>query len=107
MEQDKALLYDASKRSIAATYALWFFFGWLGAHRFYAGYKLSGFLMLALAALAWYRVIAVEEAVFLAFTRGAAPPPWWQLRPAPDPQARRSEERRGGKECGGTCRSRW
>ncbi|MGB3290967.1 MAG: TM2 domain-containing protein [Burkholderiaceae bacterium] len=67
MEQTKAMLYDAGKRSIAAAYVLWFFFGWLGAHRFYIGYKLSGFLMLALAVLAWYRAVAVEGAGFLAF----------------------------------------
>ncbi|KAA0910657.1 TM2 domain-containing protein [Pusillimonas sp. ANT_WB101] len=66
MEQSNSLLYDAGKRSITATYVLWFFFGWVGAHRFYAGYKLSGALMLALACFGWYRVIAVEGAGFLA-----------------------------------------
>ena len=66
-KQSDALMYDAGKRSIAATYVLWFLFGWLGAHRLYAGYKLSGLLMLGLAALAWCRIIAVEEAGFLAF----------------------------------------
>jgi TM2 domain-containing membrane protein YozV len=27
--------YDANKRSAGIAYVLWFFFGWLGAHRFY------------------------------------------------------------------------
>lgn len=68
MEQNNsAMLYDAGKRSIAAAYVLWFFFGWLGAHRFYLGRKLSGAIMIALAVLAWYRIIAVEGAGFLAF----------------------------------------
>lgn len=67
MNDSTSMLYDAGKRSIAATYALWFFFGWLGVHRFYAGYKASGLVMLILAGVAWYRVIAVESAGVLAF----------------------------------------
>lgn len=66
-QNNNSMLYDAGKRSIAAAYVLWFFFGWLGAHRFYLGRKLSGLLMVALAAVAWYRIIAVEGAGLLAF----------------------------------------
>lgn len=66
-QQSSAIIYDAGKRSIAATYVLWFFFGWLGAHRLYAGYRISGALMFALAAVAWFRVMAVDGAGFLAF----------------------------------------
>lgn len=29
--------YDADKKSAGVAYALWFFFGWFGAHRFYLG----------------------------------------------------------------------
>jgi TM2 domain-containing membrane protein YozV len=38
--------YDDVKKSAGAAYALWFFFGGLGAHRFYIGHKGIGFAML-------------------------------------------------------------
>lgn len=66
MNDSTAMLYDANKRGVGASYALWFFFGWLGAHRFYTGYKTSGALMVALACYGWYRVIFVEGAGLLA-----------------------------------------
>jgi TM2 domain-containing membrane protein YozV len=43
--------YDIEKKSLVAAYVLWFFLGYLGAHRFYLGRPLSGFVMLALSAV--------------------------------------------------------
>lgn len=34
--------------NVYIAYALWFFLGWLGAHRLYLGRFISGFLMMAL-----------------------------------------------------------
>ena len=44
------MMYDAGKKSTLVAYLFWFFLGGLGAHRFYAGRKLSGFVMLGLLA---------------------------------------------------------
>jgi TM2 domain-containing membrane protein YozV len=38
---------DGKKQFVA--YVFWFFLGWLGAHRIYAGRKKSGFAMMALS----------------------------------------------------------
>ena len=38
--------YDANKRSAGIAYALWFFFGWFGAHRFYLRRTGSAVVML-------------------------------------------------------------
>jgi TM2 domain-containing membrane protein YozV len=46
-----AAQYDIEKKSLLATYVLWFFLGYVGAHRFYLGRPLSGFVMLALSAV--------------------------------------------------------
>ncbi|MGV7240347.1 TM2 domain-containing protein [Caballeronia sp. M23-90] len=31
------MMYDAQKKSVGVAYLLWFFVGYLGGHRFYAG----------------------------------------------------------------------
>ncbi|WP_240319143.1 TM2 domain-containing protein [Acidibrevibacterium fodinaquatile] len=38
--------YDANKRSAVVAYLLWFFVGYLGAHRFYLNHVGSGVVML-------------------------------------------------------------
>ncbi len=43
--------YDIEKKSLVAAYVLWFFLGYVGAHRFYLGRPLSGLIMLALSAI--------------------------------------------------------
>jgi TM2 domain-containing membrane protein YozV len=43
------LVYEANRKSVGLTYVLWFFFGWLGLHRFYAGATKSGAIQLVLA----------------------------------------------------------
>ena len=40
--------YDANKKSMGVSYVLWFFLGWLGAHRFYNGKTGSGIAQLAI-----------------------------------------------------------
>lgn len=42
------MLFEANRKSVAATYLLWFFVGVFGAHRFYAGSKKTGLIQLAL-----------------------------------------------------------
>lgn len=42
------MLYEANKKSVGVGYLLWFFLGSLGAHRFYAGRKMTGIAMLLL-----------------------------------------------------------
>lgn len=41
--------YDIEKKSLLVSYLLWGFLGYVGAHRFYLGRPLSGFIMLALS----------------------------------------------------------
>jgi len=31
------MMFEANKKSVVVAYLLWFFFGWAGGHRFYAG----------------------------------------------------------------------
>ena len=64
--------YDANKRSAGIAYLLWFFLGWLGAHRFYLGRLLSGALMLILTAISTVLTIVVIGHFGL-FIVGA----WW------------------------------
>ena len=46
-----AAQYDIEKKSLLVAYLLWFFLGYVGAHRFYLGRPVSGFVMLALSAV--------------------------------------------------------
>ncbi len=51
MASDRAFAqFDIEKKSLLVAYVLWFFLGYVGAHRFYLGKPLSGFLMLAFSA---------------------------------------------------------
>ena len=45
---NQMMLYDARKKSAGVAYALWFFLGMLGAHRFYLGRWVSGLVILLL-----------------------------------------------------------
>jgi len=49
------LMYEANRKSVGATYLLWFFLGFLGAHRFYAGRTGSGIaqLVLCFSVIGW------------------------------------------------------
>ncbi|MGV8853183.1 MAG: TM2 domain-containing protein [Devosia sp.] len=43
--------YDIEKKSLLVAYVLWFFLGYVGAHRLYLGRPVSGLIMLALSAV--------------------------------------------------------
>lgn len=47
------MMYDANKKSVGASYLLWFFLGWLGAHRFYLGATGTAVVQLLLGLLGW------------------------------------------------------
>lgn len=69
----RMMRYDAAKKSAVVAYLLWFFLGWLGAHRFYLRRYLSGLIMFALWAVGTlltvvfvgYIVLAVPVFVWL------------------------------------------
>jgi len=45
--------YDAMSKSAVLAYILWFFLGFLGAHRMYSARVLSGILQLVLHGIGW------------------------------------------------------
>ena len=47
------LQFDANKKSTGASYLLWFFLGYFGAHRFYLGRTGSGIAQFLLAIFGW------------------------------------------------------
>ncbi len=47
------MMYDANKKSVGASYLLWFFLGGLGAHRFYLGSTGTAIAQLLLGLLGW------------------------------------------------------
>ena len=66
--------YDIEKKSLLAAYVLWFFLGYVGAHRFYLGKPLSGFVMLAISAITLLlTVVSFGFLGFLWFAIGL----WW------------------------------
>lgn len=51
MTTDRAYAqYDIEKKSLIVAYVLWFFLGYVGAHRFYLGKPISALVLLALSA---------------------------------------------------------
>jgi TM2 domain-containing membrane protein YozV len=68
--------YDIEKKSMLATYVLWFFLGYVGAHRFYLGRPLSGFIMLLLSgATLLLTLVSFGVLSFLWFVIGL----WWLI----------------------------
>jgi TM2 domain-containing membrane protein YozV len=52
MTNDRSYVqYDIEKKSLVVAYLLWFFLGYVGAHRFYLGRPVSGLIMLAFSAI--------------------------------------------------------
>ena len=53
------LLFEANRKSVGATYILWFFLGMFGAHRFYAGKTGSAIaqVVLLLSVIGWLVLI--------------------------------------------------
>lgn len=60
------LEYNARAKSAALGYILWFFLGFLGAHRLYAGRIGSGLFQLVLHAVGWATAWIVIGWLFLA-----------------------------------------
>ena len=68
--------YDIEKKSLIAAYVLWFFLGYVGAHRFYLGRPLSGFIMLALSGVTLLLTLVTFGVLsFLWFIPGL----WWLI----------------------------
>ena len=68
--------YDIEKKSLLAAYVLWFFLGYIGAHRFYLGRPLSGLIMLALSAVTLVlSLVSFGVLGFLWFVVGL----WWLI----------------------------
>lgn len=68
--------YDIEKKSLVVAYVLWFFLGYVGAHRFYLGKFFSGFLMLALSGVVLLlTLVSFGFLGFLWFVVGL----WWLI----------------------------
>ena len=68
--------YDIEKKSLLAAYVLWFFLGYIGAHRFYLGRPLSGFVMLAISGVTLLlTIVSFGVLGFLWFAIGL----WWLI----------------------------
>lgn len=68
--------YDIEKKSLIAAYVLWFFLGYVGAHRFYLGRPLSGLIMLALSGVTLVlTLVSFGVLGFLWFAVGL----WWLI----------------------------
>ena len=70
----RLMRFEAAKKSVLVAYLLWFFLGWLGLHRFYLGYVISGLLMLALWGLGTLLTFILVGYVIL-----VVPFLWWLL----------------------------
>ncbi|RME64082.1 MAG: TM2 domain-containing protein [Alphaproteobacteria bacterium] len=68
------MAYEAQRKSGLLAYALWFFLGTFGVHRFYLGHWTSGFIMLGLTALGSLTWVIVIGWLFLGVV-GL----WWLL----------------------------
>lgn len=71
-----AAQYDIEKKSLLVAYLLWFFLGYVGAHRFYLGRTLSGLIMLILSAVTL--VLTLVSFGFLGFV-WAVVGLWWLI----------------------------
>lgn len=71
-EAGRVMRFEANKKSTVVAYLLWFFLGWLGAHRFYLGYVTSGLILLAL-----WLVGTVLSVIYIGLIILAIPAVWW------------------------------
>lgn len=68
--------YDIEKKSLLVAYVLWFFLGYVGAHRFYLGRPISGVIMLAFSAVTLLlTLVSFGVLGFLWFAVGL----WWLI----------------------------
>lgn len=70
----RLMRFEAAKKSVLVAYLLWFFLGWLGLHRFYLGYVISGLLMLAL-----WGVGTLLTFILVGYVILVVPFLWWLL----------------------------
>jgi TM2 domain-containing membrane protein YozV len=70
----RLMRFEAARKSVLVAYLLWFFLGWLGLHRFYLGYVVSGLLMLAL-----WGVGTLLSIVYIGYLILVLPILWWAL----------------------------
>ncbi len=77
MVTDRAYVqYDIEKKSLLVAYLLWFFLGYVGAHRFYLGKLISGLVMLVLSAVVLaLTIVSFGLFGFLWFLMGL----WWLI----------------------------
>ncbi len=73
-EAGRLMRFEAAKKSVLVAYLLWFFLGWLGLHRFYLGYVVSGLLMLAL-----WGVGTLLTFILVGYVILVVPFLWWLL----------------------------
>ena len=66
------LKYEANKKNMVVAYLLLIFLGYFGIHRFYAGAKTSGIVMLVLFAVSWILTFLV-----IGFVGFAVLGIWW------------------------------
>ena len=71
-EAGRLMRFEAARKSALVAYLLWFFLGWLGLHRFYLGYLVSGLLMLAL-----WGVGTLLSIIFIGYLILVVPVLWW------------------------------
>lgn len=75
MTHNRAMMeYDAARKSALLAYVLWFFLGFLGAHRLYANRVPSGLLQLVLHGFGWLTAAIVVGYIFLALWAA-----WWLI----------------------------
>lgn len=73
--RDRALMeYDARRKSALLSYVLWFFLGFLGAHRMYSDRVPSGLLQLFVHGLGWLTAPILIGYLFLAIWAV-----WWVI----------------------------
>lgn len=63
--------YDAMSKTPVLAYILWFFLGFLGAHRLYSDRVLSGLLQLVVHGIGWLTTPILIGWVFIAI--------WWVI----------------------------
>jgi TM2 domain-containing membrane protein YozV len=74
VDSERAMRYDADKKSALIAYLLWFFLGLFGVHRFYLGRVGTGLGMLVLHGISW--VLAFILIGYLGF---AVLGLWWLI----------------------------
>lgn len=73
-QSQRIMEYDALSKSPVLAYILWFFLGFLGAHRMYSDRVLSGLVMLVLHGIGWLTTPILIGWVFVALWAV-----WWVI----------------------------